>query len=201
MTDIALQNAERQRDELLARRNALRDELSLVEGRLAAADAFIYQWHAFADDTPLEGQGSATGMIATQAIATGATTPTILPAVPNKRRNSKKEDVAAAARQLIETAGSPMTRSDLFKRLEERGLVMDGSDPEMVLSTMLWRAGEAAGVARLKKGGYWLSEKDWPEAGYFPSLAPLVADLLADTPAEERKPLEPNPNLPDDQRE
>ncbi|RBP16406.1 hypothetical protein DFR50_10547 [Roseiarcus fermentans] len=33
---------------------------------------------------------------------------------------------------------------------------MHGSNPEMVLSTMLWRAGPTEGIVRLKSGGYWL---------------------------------------------
>ena len=49
MSDSALPNAERQRDELLAKRNALREELKSVEELLATAEAFIYQWHAFAE--------------------------------------------------------------------------------------------------------------------------------------------------------
>lgn len=73
--------------------------------------------------------------------------------------NSKKEEVAGAARQLLEDAGRPLSRAEMYPLLIEQGLRIAGSNPEMVLSTMLWRAGEAAGIVRLKGGGYDLVER------------------------------------------
>lgn len=107
---------------------------------------------------------------------------------PRKRAtgNSKKEDVAKASRLFIEQANRPLARSELFPLLVEQGFRIAGTNPEMVLSTMLWRAGEKAGVVRLRSGGYWLIEQDWPEARYYPSLQKLVEesgvmdDLLGD---------------------
>jgi hypothetical protein len=47
------------------------------------------------------------------------------------------------------------------------GIVISSeTDPEMVLSTMLWRMRDR--IARLKTGGYWLAEKAYPEAAYDP---------------------------------
>ena len=80
---------------------------------------------------------------------------------PKKRAtgNSKKEEVARAARSLIEDAGRPLSRAELYPLLVRQRLKIEGSNAEMVLSTMLWRAGEAAGIVRLKSGGYDLAER------------------------------------------
>ncbi|WP_375598313.1 hypothetical protein [Devosia sp. Naph2] len=85
-------------------------------------------------------------------------------------RNPKKEEVAKVAREIIEEAGHPLNRGDLFQRLQSKGIDLQGANPQMVLSTMLWRAGEKAGIVRLKRsgGGYWLKERPWPDAGYDP---------------------------------
>jgi hypothetical protein len=84
------------------------------------------------------------------------------------QRNSKKEEVADAAYEIIRERGEPVSRSDLYKELIARGLRIEGSDPEMVLSTMLWRMKDR--VVRLKSGGYWLADEKNEAAGYDPAV-------------------------------
>lgn len=90
--------------------------------------------------------------------------------VPEKPRkatgNSKKEEVAEAARAIIEARGEPVSRADLFKEIVSQGYTIKGTDPEMVLSTMLWRMHDR--VTRLKSGGYWLTDKPSPDGSYTP---------------------------------
>jgi hypothetical protein len=40
-------------------------------------------------------------------------------------RNSKKEDVAARAREIIKAEGKPIPRADLFKRLVAAGMIIE----------------------------------------------------------------------------
>jgi hypothetical protein len=53
--------------------------------------------------------------------------------------------------------------------LTERGLIIEGADPEMVLSTMLWRSKDR--IVRLPKFGYWVAERPYVSAGYVPGQA------------------------------
>lgn len=65
-----------------------------------------------------------------------------------------------------------------------RGLVINGKDPQMVLSTMLWRKRDQ--VARVNGGGYWLAEVPNEAAGYDPKAnqkGPVVA--FADLDGEQ----------------
>lgn len=78
--------------------------------------------------------------------------------------NSTKEEVAAAARTLIEARGKPIPRAVLYHALIDQGLKIQGKDPEMVLGTMLWRMKDH--IVRLKTGGYWLAERPLPEGEY-----------------------------------
>lgn len=164
MTDQALENALRRRDDLAAQINKSQQQIEEWKRELTHTDSFISAWHQFAG-TPGDDVPPTPSVVAA------------LPPLPKKknRNNSKKEEVAAEVRRLIEAAGRPIPRADLYRTLTEKGFVIEGTDPDMVLSTMLWRAGEAAGVKRLDKGGYWLLAADWPDAGYFPSQ---TAELL-----------------------
>lgn len=161
MPDSALDNAMRQRDAALAKVKALEDS-NLAEARdeLERVDAFIQQWHEFAG-TPIMDRD-----------------PVVVhhPKTISMRgvRNSKKEEVAAAARRIIEAEGRPMSRTELYERLIGGGLTINGADPEMVLSTMLWRMRDQ--VVRLAKGGYWLAGK--PYKAEFYSADPQRDDLL-----------------------
>lgn len=53
--------------------------------------------------------------------------------------------------------------------LRERGLIIEGAEPETVLSTMLWRMRDAAKIVHLKNVGYWTAEARWPPAHYIPN--------------------------------
>ena len=59
-----------------------------------------------------------------------------------------------------------MSRSDLFKSLADRGIVLHGKNPEVVLSTMLWRM--KSEIVRLQPYGYWVADKPFEKAGYHP---------------------------------
>jgi hypothetical protein len=172
VTDKALKNAERKRDSLAAEINSLAQRMEEIKRDLDKIDAWIEQWHELtgtlaAAETPDSASfyGSVSGG-----------------AEQKKRRaagNPKKEDVAEAARRVIQERGEPVSRADLFKALAERGVeIVSGSDPEMVLSTMLWRMQDQ--IVRLKSGGYWLAERPYPPAAYDPAnTEELVKEFLS----------------------
>jgi hypothetical protein len=161
VTDKALKNAERKRDSLAAEINSLAQRMEELKRDLAKIDAWIAQWHELAGPLAATKEADYASMFGSDSGGDSE---------PKRRRstgNPKKEDVAEAARKIIKERGEPVSRSDLFKALADVGIVISSeTDPEMVLSTMLWRMRDR--IARLKTGGYWLAEKAYPEAGYDP---------------------------------
>ena len=110
---------------------------------------------------------------------------------PPRRRNSKKEEVAEAAKDIIVAEGRSLPRSELYKKLIEKGLVIEGSDPEMVLSTMLWRMSGV--IVRVRGGGYWVAGQPSPDGSYDPDKDSPTAVTTANTPSEELEPLDEEP--------
>jgi hypothetical protein len=160
VTDTALENAERKLDSLAAEINSLAQKADDLKRELAKVEAWIAQWHQFADARqadlpPKQGAPQNERFPILKGVA--------LPKIRRATGNPKKEEVAEATRQIILERGEPISRGDLFKALTERGMVISSeADPEMVLSTMLWRMRDK--IVRLKTGGYWLPENPHPQA-------------------------------------
>lgn len=175
MTDRALENAEIKRNQLLERKRALREQIGSVDRQLSAVEVFIANWHEFANTDPESPVDNATVMNENIAGTTQA--------VSRKAKgNSRKEDVAAAAREAILERGAPIMRDELFELLTERGLIIQGKDPKMVLSTMLWRM--RAKIVRLKSGGYWPADVISAENGYSEEVA---RDMFAEDQAARQE--------------
>lgn len=177
MSDIALENAKALQSQANAEIQRLEAETRIWRDRLTMANQFIDQWNVFAS-------GHTVNPVDNTGIAVENKSAPSQPAKRVAMRNSKKEAVAAAAREIIRERGEPIMRSDLYKALVARGLTIEGTDPEMVLSTMLWRMRDT--VARVQGGGYWLQEVPNPAVGYHP------ADMI-DIPSGG----EASPNDPD----
>lgn len=169
MSDPAITKALLLRDGLAQEINTLVQRTDEKRRELAQVESFISMWGKLSGQ-PVQTELSTAFKNLARDVPRDLETKSFV-------RNSKKEDVAAAARDLISGAGRPLSREELFPLLRERGLVIQGNDPQMVLSTMLWRMKDEAKITRLKGGGYWLAEKDWPQVGYYPNerLAPQHA--------------------------
>ena len=160
MSDKAIENAKAMKKQLVDRRLVLHKEIAEIDTRIGQIDGFIAAWQAFADtdpefaveSLPLASENKQRKSPDTPKRATG---------------NSSKEEVAEAALKIIHERGSPVMRADLYKELLGRGLIIKGKDPEMVLSTMLWRMQDK--IVRLKSGGYWDADK--PFGNYDPMQA------------------------------
>ncbi len=165
MTDKALENAKslkiKANNEILRLEEAIR----LWRDRIAMAEQFIDQWNAFAS-------GEAVNPV--EIVSPERNKPE-----PSRTiRNTPKEIVAEAARDVILARNAPISRDELYDLLtQRRDLVIQGKDPRMVLSTMLWRMKDR--VARLKNGGYWPAEIPNAEAGYDPTTHKEIDSLLA----------------------
>ena len=81
--------------------------------------------------------------------------------------NSSKEAVAEAAYKLVKMRGDRIMRDELYDLLIEQGIVINGKNPKMILSTMLWRV-KPSKLVRLKGGGYWLKDKRYDAENYIP---------------------------------
>jgi hypothetical protein len=151
MSDIAYDNATARRDKLAKSINNTQQSLDEMRQELRSIDIWIEQWKKFAGVIDLD---------------INTTTVPLTPKPQNLNKNSKKEEVAAAAVEIIKALGEPLARSSLLARLVNKGLVIKGADPEVVLSTMLWRTRNK--VVRLKKGGYWAADLPSPDGSYVP---------------------------------
>ena len=172
MSDRAYENAVARRESVQTELSDVEKRLYVLRGELRDIDNFLELWRRYAGEE--------------------AVSP--VPAMQS-RRNSKKEEVAEAAYDIIRERGEPMARSELFKRLIERGMVLNGSDPEMVLSTMLWRMRNR--IQRLKKGGYWLADVQFKGAGEDPYFANPEMDEAIGT-IDNTPPPEMDGDLEDD---
>ncbi|WP_333823625.1 hypothetical protein [Pinisolibacter sp.] len=186
MSDAALQNAEARRDALAAQINAAQQQIDEWKRDLRDVEQFIATWHAYAGMPKKEGDASEGSLLKDVILEKLRTLPpkTIVQTASSRRSqgNSKKEEVAEAARDIIRERGEPVGRSDLYKELVARGLRIEGTDPEMVLSTMLWRMKDR--VARLKSGGYWLADVKNDEVGYDPNPPETEAEFQVRMAAE-----------------
>ena len=148
MADAALENATarreaigRQLDELTSEINLLFARHSVIRSDLAKVDDFIRLWHEMAGTSPPQ------NLEQKKPDA---------PAEGGKRirpRNPDRQEVAERCVYHIRKVGRPLMRKDLYKMLSDEGVEIRGSDPLMVLSTMLWRSKDT--IKRLKGGGYW----------------------------------------------
>lgn len=79
-----------------------------------------------------------------------------------RSRHAKSEYVAKmmseVRRQLI-GEGAPLTRSELVKKLEGAGYMVDGRDKAKVLGTNIWRSGK---FQHIEGRGYWPNDVPLP---------------------------------------
>jgi hypothetical protein len=78
------------------------------------------------------------------------------------RRSLKSEDVALLleeVRRLILSENRPLTRSELVRRLEDRGYKIVGRDKAKVLGTNIWRSQK---FQHVEGRGYWPTDLPLP---------------------------------------
>jgi hypothetical protein len=176
MTDRALTNAEKRRDELAAEINKTNQRIEQLRKDLSATESFIADWHRFAEGQLFETLRTQENSSYPQAAFTQPTKDVADEIVKNQfvgapRKNPDRATVGRMVKQIIEEVQRPVTREDLYMALAARGTVIQGKDPQMVLSTMLWRMQNE--FVRLPKHGYWLRDLPWQPANYEPTPVDL----------------------------
>ena len=164
MTDAAIENAAAIRDEMAEKISAAEVQIKEWRATMTRAERFIADWEEFS------GQKA-------PAVATNSE-PVPRTASGGKPKNPKKEEVAAVAREILLQNGRPMSRDDLFEALTFRGVIIHGTNPPVVLQTMLWRmSGE---ITHLKGFGYWPKDVPCEVAFYDPAVIAEIAASLDD---------------------
>jgi hypothetical protein len=152
------------RDRILEINNKL-NELMALRVKLAQdyekADAFLDTWYEMA------------GLPNPKYVERKESKPA--PAVIEERekrpQNPNRRDVTLKAVEYIREAGRPLSRAEIWERLQNDNVVIHGKNPEMVLSTMLWRTKDL--IRRLRGGGYW-PVGDPPPPGHSADIEDLI---------------------------
>lgn len=160
MTDTAVENAASIRDDVTAKIAAAEAKIKEWKATLARAERFIADWEEFSGL-----QAPAAPAVEPAPVAAKAASP--------KSLNPKKEAVAERAREILLAHGTPMSRDDLFAAITRAGVVIHGSNPPVVLQTMMWRMGER--IAHIKGFGYWPKDVEYEPAGYDPAVRAEIA--------------------------
>ncbi len=160
MSDDVLAKAKERKDVLAAsisqKKAQILDAQSMIsrfEKEMADLDAWISMWHILTG-TPANPQ-------ALERIENVLATPK-----STRAKNPDRDVVVSVSLDLIHKARRPLTRKELFDALAENGIEINGKNPEMVLSTMLWRSSDR--IVRLPNFGYWPKEIEFREASYSP---------------------------------
>lgn len=154
MANQAKVNAEEARDRIQKRLQEIEAEARGLREQLINVNAFLETFSAFESLQPND-------PIPSTVMAAKGSTPSHA-----RPSNPPREKVADAALKAITEAGRPMQRAELFEAVTKQGLVIEGKDPQVVFSTMLWR--EQGRIAKLPKLGYWDAHKPYEPAGYDP---------------------------------
>jgi hypothetical protein len=151
MSDAALSNAKKRLDELAAEINRTAARLEELRREHGTTHDWIMAWHKFAGEKP-------------DAADEGDESKNRRPRPINPRRT----DVGRVAWSIISRRGRPIPRDELFKELAAQGMIIQGKDPEMVLSTMMWRMQDV--FVRLPGFGYWKKATPYAPAAYIPGM-------------------------------
>jgi hypothetical protein len=76
---------------------------------------------------------------------------------PRHAKSAYVAEIVAEVRRIVINEGRPMNRSELVRRLEAAGYVLDGRDKSKVLGTNIWRSDK---FFHIDGQGYW--PKDIP---------------------------------------
>ena len=82
-----------------------------------------------------------------------------LGATSRRARSAQVAETLAVARRIIIAEGRPINRSELTRRLEAEGYVIDGRDKSKVLGTNIWRSQR---FLHIEGKGYWPNDVPMP---------------------------------------
>lgn len=162
MSERSVDDVIYRRGQLMAQVREKMQELEVLNREIDKANALIDAWRAFFGDQV----DTTKSPEFPQAVKSRNAESAPSTATPVKPKNPPKERVAEVALELIREVGRPVSRREIFSRLGSSGIQLQGADPQMVLSTMLWRMKDR--IVRLPGFGYWLPDQPWEPAGFDP---------------------------------
>jgi HB1, ASXL, restriction endonuclease HTH domain len=124
------------RDDWARKINEAQQHIEAMRKELRAVEAFLEQYAQFAANSQGQTVDASDHSSTPKPRLVGIPT---FDSAPTRLRNSKKEEVARVAREILAEEDKPIARKELLKAVTERGIIVSGKDPEMVLSTMMWR--------------------------------------------------------------
>lgn len=151
MSDEAIKNALARRADLEIKISKADDLIKRSKAQIVEINKFIKQWERFSGksaDTISSGKAANEAKEIFDFV--------LSPKEAAQKQNPKKERVAEEVIHILQKAQRPIPRDELFEILKSKGVTLHGTNPKMVLSTMLWRIGSAYDIVRLKSGGYTL---------------------------------------------
>lgn len=148
MNDPAIKNALERHDALAKRINELNQQLEEVRREMARVEQFIALWKEFSGEK-VDGPEIA-------PIRNKIRTIRIPQSGGDKPVNPPKERIGDVLEAFLKSRQRPATRKELQAHLREVGIQLQGTDPDMVLSTMLWRMKQR--FTRVPPHGYWLTD-------------------------------------------
>jgi hypothetical protein len=101
---------------------------------------------------------------------------------PQLQVESVAFDSVMAARRRIEDVGTPLRLAKLFNYVTNNGFTITTPNPSSTFSARLRDHGARIGLVFLNKGhGWWLADRPYAPAGYFPAIfsMPPVIDAAA----------------------
>jgi hypothetical protein len=164
MTDKALQNALARKDEIAKEINGLNDKLADLKREAERVDRFIAEWKSFAGETEEDSQDD-------------------LPGFAPHERGAVGNVIRQFARAAIAAANRPLPRKDLYAALEQHKIKINGKNPLMGLSTIMWRLQDE--FVRIPGFGYWFRDRPFPGAKYKPGDIPDSRTKKEDQENEE----------------
>jgi uncharacterized coiled-coil DUF342 family protein len=152
VTDIAIKNAVERHDSLAKQINELNQQLEDARRELAKVAQFISLWKEFSGEA-----------VEAPSIAPIRNRIRIIRKVGEaveKPVNPSKERIGEVLEAFLKKLQRPASRRELQAHLREVGIHLQGTDPDMVLSTMLWRM--QGKFKRHPPHGYWLTDVPLP---------------------------------------
>jgi fructose-specific phosphotransferase system component IIB len=151
MSDEAIKNALSRRADLEIKISKAEELIKRSKSQITEINKFIKQWERFSGKS-VDAISLEKAMSEVENILNFITSPK----EATQKQNPKKERVAEEVVHILQKEQRPVSRDELFEMLQTKGISLHGTNPRMVLSTMLWRIGDAYDIVRLKSGGYTL---------------------------------------------
>ncbi|HVV78557.1 MAG TPA: hypothetical protein VHD59_02940 [Pseudolabrys sp.] len=163
-SDPAFVNAQERRDTIVSELSLAQQKVDELRKELARVDQFLRDWRAFAGEIEEEPEFAMT-----------ADSPPV-------GKNPDKQLIGDLAEASMVTKGRPIPRRELMEDLKKNGVFLHGKNPDMILSTMMWRMQDR--FVRIPGFGYWFRDEIYTPAKYRPGSIPDTRFLSKEQQAE-----------------